>query len=103
MTLNRELRDRQIPIELVRSINQSISELAREVEDIKPRKEQEIDYEKQKKIEAKTAGVIQRVLDALPTAAETATMFTPLYIKIIQIIKFLLQMLFNYLPYSNEL
>ena len=41
-------------------------------------KEQEINYAKQANIEAKTAGVIQRVLNVLPQAAETAATFTPL-------------------------
>jgi hypothetical protein len=74
----KQLKDRQIPEEQVKSINQSMNELAKEVEDIKPGKEQEIDYAKQANIEAKTAGVIQRVLTVLPQAAETAATFTPL-------------------------
>lgn len=59
-------------------INQSISELAKAIEGVKPGAEQEIDYDKQKNIEAKTGGLIQRVLNVLPQAAETATTFTPL-------------------------
>lgn len=76
--INKQLQNRQIPEEQVRSINESMNELAKQIEDIKPGKEQEIDYEKQKNIEAKTGGVIQRVLNILPQAAETATTFTPL-------------------------
>lgn len=57
----------------MKSINQSISELAKAIEGVKPGAEQEIDYEKQKNIEAKTGGLIQRVLNVLPQAAETAT------------------------------
>jgi SMC interacting uncharacterized protein involved in chromosome segregation len=77
-TINQQLRNCEIPEEQVKSINQSMIELAKEVEDVKPGEEQEIDYEKQTKIESKTAGVIQRVLNALPEAAETAATFTPL-------------------------
>jgi len=39
----------------IKSINQSMSELAKEVEDIRPGKEQEIGYVKQTNVEAKTA------------------------------------------------
>ena len=55
-----------------------MSELAKEVEDIRPGKEQEIGYVKQTNIEAKTASVIQKVLNVLPQASETAATFTPL-------------------------
>jgi|GEM_PF-1790062 hypothetical protein len=55
-----------------------MSELAKEVEDIRPDKEQEIGYVKQTNVEAKTASVIQKVLNVLPQAAETAATFTPL-------------------------
>jgi SMC interacting uncharacterized protein involved in chromosome segregation len=76
--LNKQLQNRQIPEEQVKSINQSINELAKQIEVIKPGKGQELDYEKQKNLEAKTGGVIQRVLNVLPQAAETAATFTPL-------------------------
>ena len=57
-----------------------MNELAKEVEDIKPGKEeeQEIDYIKQTQVESKTASLIQKVLNVLPEAAETAATFTPL-------------------------
>jgi SMC interacting uncharacterized protein involved in chromosome segregation len=76
--INKQLQGRQIPQDQVESLKQSINNLAKELEDIKPGKEQEIDYEKQKNIEAKTGGLIQRVLNVLPQAAETAATFTPL-------------------------
>jgi hypothetical protein len=47
-------------------------------EDISPGKEKEIDYVKQTNIEAKTGSLIQKVLNVLPQAAETAATFTPL-------------------------
>lgn len=52
--------------------------LANEVKDIKPGKEKEIDYVKQTVVESKTATLIQKVLNVLPQAAETAATFTPL-------------------------
>jgi hypothetical protein len=76
--INKQLKDRQIPDDQIKSINQSMSELAKEVEDIKPGKEQEIDYVKQINIEGKTASVIQKVYNVLPQTAETAAAFTPL-------------------------
>jgi zinc ribbon protein len=77
--INNQLKGRQVPEEKVKSINDSINELAIEVKDVKPGKEQEqLDYVKQTNVEAKTASVIQKVLDVLPQAAETAATFTPL-------------------------
>jgi SMC interacting uncharacterized protein involved in chromosome segregation len=77
-TINDQLKGRHIPEEKVKSINQSINELAEEVKDVKPGKEEEVDYVKQTNVEAKTASVIQKVLDVLPQAAETTATFTPL-------------------------
>jgi len=82
--INRQLKGKQIPEEEVKSINNNMNELAKEVEDIKPgeegeqQKEEQIDYVKQTQIETKTASLIQRVLKVLPEAAETAATFTPL-------------------------
>jgi SMC interacting uncharacterized protein involved in chromosome segregation len=76
--INNQLKGLQISEEQVKSINESIDELAKEVKDIKPGKEEEIDYVKQTNVEAKTASVIQKVLDVLPEAAQTAATFTPL-------------------------
>jgi hypothetical protein len=78
-TINNQLKGRQVPEEKVKSINDSINELAIEVKDVKPGEEQEqLDYVKQTNVEAKTASVIQKVLDVLPQAAQTAATFTPL-------------------------
>ena len=76
--INKQLKGLSVSEEKVKSINESINELAEEVKDIKPGKEGEIDYVKQTNVEAKTASVIQKVLDVLPQAAETAATFTPL-------------------------
>jgi hypothetical protein len=42
--INNQLRGLQVPEEKIRSINESIDDLAKEVKDIKPGKEEEIDY-----------------------------------------------------------
>ena len=81
--INQQLKGKQIPEEEVKSINNNMNELAKEVEDIKQpgkegEKEEEIDYVKQTQVETKTASLIQRVLNVLPEAAETAATFTPL-------------------------
>lgn len=76
--VNQQLKGRQIPEEEVKSINNNMNELAKEVEDVKPGKEAEVDYVKQTQVETKTASLIQRVLTVLPEAAETAATFTPL-------------------------
>ena len=54
--------------------------MAKVVQDVKSEKdgEQEIDYAKQVSIESKTVGVIEKVLNLLPEAAETAATFTSL-------------------------
>jgi rubrerythrin len=76
--INQQLNGRQIPEEQVKEINNRLNDLTKEVEGIKPGQEEEIDYEKQKNIEAKTGGLIQRILKVLPQAAETVATFTPL-------------------------
>ncbi len=78
--INNQLKGKQLPEEQIKSVNNSLEELAKEVQDVKPEKEgeQEIDYAKQVNIESKTVSVIQKVLNLLPEAAETAATFTPL-------------------------
>ena len=75
--INNQLKDRRIPEEKVKSINQNLDDLAKEIEEIKPGKEK-LDYVKQMNVESKTATLIQKILDVLPEAAETASTFTPL-------------------------
>jgi NurA-like 5'-3' nuclease len=77
-TINQQLKGKQILEEEVKSINNNMDQLAKEVEDVKPGKEDEVDYVKQTQVETKTASLIQRVLKVLPEAAETAATFTPL-------------------------
>jgi hypothetical protein len=81
--INNRLKGKQVPEEQVKSVNNSLEELAKEVQDVKPPKEgggeqEQIDYAKQVNIESKTVSVVQKVLNLLPEAAETAATFTPL-------------------------
>jgi hypothetical protein len=76
--INQQLKGRQIPEEQVKSINTSLEELAKEVQDVKPGREEQIDYPNQVNIESKTVSVVQKILNVLPEAAETAATFTPL-------------------------
>jgi zinc-ribbon domain len=76
--INQQLKGREIPEEQVKSINTSLEELAKEVQDVKPGREEQMDYPKQVNIESKTVSVVQKILNVLPEAAETAATFTPL-------------------------
>jgi hypothetical protein len=76
--INQQLKGRQIPEEQVKSINTSLEELAKEVQDVKPGREEQIDYPNQVNIESKTVSVVQKILNVLPEAAETAATFIPL-------------------------
>ena len=78
--INRQLKGRQIPKEQVKSINTSLEELAKEVQDVMPGREEEIDYPIQLNIESKTVSIVQKTLDVLPEAEEeeTAATFTRL-------------------------
>ena len=76
--INEQLKGRQIPEDKVKSINKDLTELGKEVEDVKPGEEDTVDYVKKVQIEGKTASLVQKILDVLPEAAETAATFTPL-------------------------
>jgi flagellar basal body rod protein FlgB len=76
--INQQLKGRQIPEEKVKEINTSLEELAKEVQDVKPGREEQMDYPNQVNIESKTVSVVQKILNVLPEAAETTATFTPL-------------------------
>ena len=57
-------------------VQESINELVKEVEGIKP--EQKIDIEKKEDIKGKITKVAIKLLKILPEGAEIATTFTPL-------------------------
>jgi hypothetical protein len=77
-TIEQQLRGRDVKKEQVQAINDNLSELAKEVIDVKPGTEPKTDYTKQSQIELKTESLIQKVLDVIPQAAETVATFTPL-------------------------
>ena len=65
--------------EQVLSINTSLEELVKEVQGVKPGREEQIDYPIQLNIESKTVSIIEKTLNALPEAEkETAATFGPL-------------------------
>jgi hypothetical protein len=77
--INQQLKGRQTPEEQVKSINTSIEELAKEVQGVKPGREQQMDYPRQLNIESKTVSIVQKILSVLPEAEEeTAATFIPL-------------------------
>jgi hypothetical protein len=79
--INNQLKGRELAEEQIRMVNNSIEELAKEVQNIKPKgggEGQQIDNVKLVKIESKTVSVVQKVLNLLPEAAETAAAFSPL-------------------------
>ena len=77
-SINQQFEGRQIPEEQVNSINTSLEELAKEVQGVKSGREEQIDYPRQLNIESKTVSIVQKILNVLPEAAETADIFTPL-------------------------
>ena len=76
--INQQLKGRQIPEEQVKSINTSLEELAKEVQDVKPGREEQMDYPNQVNIESKTVSVGQKNTKCFARRTETAATFTPL-------------------------
>lgn len=74
--VNQQLRLHQVPPEQVAPVQESINELATEVEDVKP--EKKLSYAKKTTIKAKLAKVAEGLLKILPKTAETIATFTPL-------------------------
>jgi hypothetical protein len=76
--INRQIKGSQTREELVKSINTSLEELAKEVQGVKPGREEQIDYPIQLNIESKTVFIVQQILNILPEAEETEATFRPL-------------------------
>jgi hypothetical protein len=77
--VNRHLKARQLSEEQVISINTSLEELVKEVQGVKPGREEQIDYPIQLNIESKIVSIVQKILNVLPEAEEeTASIFAPL-------------------------
>ena len=78
VSINEQLKGRQISEEKVKSINNDLTQLGKEVEGIDPGKEEKVDYVKKLQVEGKTASLVQNILSVLPEVAETVSTFTPL-------------------------
>lgn len=74
--VNQQLRTHNIPPEQVVPLQESIDELAKEVEHVKP--DEKINYTKKATIKAKLAALAEGLLKILPKAAEITAAFTPL-------------------------
>ncbi len=74
--VNEQLKTYNIPQEKAAPVQESINELVKEVEGIKP--EEKIDIEKKEDIKDKIKKVAIRLLKILPEGVETAATFTPL-------------------------
>ena len=74
--LNEKIKGLQIPEEQNKEINESIKELSKEEQDIKP--EQELGEIKKSRIRSKLFRIAESVLKVLPKTTETIALFTPL-------------------------
>jgi len=77
-SINEQLKGRQIPEDKVKSINKDLTELGKEVKDVKPGEEDKVDVVKKLQVEVKTISLVQKILEVLPETAETVATFTPL-------------------------
>jgi hypothetical protein len=76
--LNEQFKINQIPPEKVQQVQQSVTDLQKEIQEIKPGTEANINAGKRLVIEGKTTTLVEKVIDALPAAAEVVATFTPL-------------------------
>jgi hypothetical protein len=76
--LNKEFKLHNTPQQKASQIQESVIALGKEVEGISLDEQKDVDYMKRTKVEAQTADLVNKILDALPSLAETALSFTPL-------------------------
>jgi hypothetical protein len=76
--LNQLFKKNAVPSDKVNQIEDSVTELQKEIQDIKPGSEDNIDLGKRIVIEGKTTTLVDKVLDALPVASDVIASFTPL-------------------------
>lgn len=74
--INQQLTANNVPPEKVKPIQESINELAKEVEGTKP--DQQVGVIKQSNLKSKLINVATHVMTVLPKTAETVAAFTPL-------------------------
>ena len=65
--LNKEFQKYEVPEKKTSQIQNAIVKLGKEVEELAPGQEGEINYVKQTKIEAQTVDLVDKVLDAIPS------------------------------------
>lgn len=75
-TVNEQFKKHAIPQEKVAPVQESINELAKEVEDVKP--QEKISFDKKTDIESRFKKVASKVLQLLPKGTEAVAAFTPL-------------------------
>jgi hypothetical protein len=75
-SVNEQLKIHKIPPEKVAPVQESINELAKEIEDVK--QEEKISFDKKINIEGKFKKVVSKVLQLLPKGTEAVAAFTPL-------------------------
>jgi hypothetical protein len=76
--LNEQFKNNSVPSDKVQQVQESITDLQKEIQDIKPGTEDKIPPGKRLIIEGKTTTLVDRVIDALPAASEVIASFTPL-------------------------
>lgn len=74
--VNEQFKKHSIPQEKVATVQESINDFAKEVEDVKP--QEKISFDKKTDIESKFKKVASKVLQLLPKGAEALATFTPL-------------------------
>jgi len=77
--LNEVFKQQNVPKEKATEIETSIKTLGKEVENIPSGNEEEVGIGKRAKIEGETTDLIEKILNAIPPAAETVIDFTPLH------------------------
>jgi hypothetical protein len=75
-SINQQLKANNVPPEKVKLIQESINDLAKESEGVKP--DQPVGVIKQSDLKSKFINVAKNVLKVLPKTAETVAAFTPL-------------------------
>ena len=75
-TLNQQLKANNVPPDKVKPIQESINELVKESEGIKP--DQQIGIIKQSNLKSKLINIAKHVMTVLPKTTETVAAFTPL-------------------------
>jgi zinc-ribbon domain len=78
-TLNNHLKGQQVPEDKVKEVNETLNDFAKEVEDVKPGEEKNLNARKNRIINGKFGNIVQGVFKVLPTVARIASsLFAPL-------------------------